>query len=127
MILTILILNYLIFVIAVYTNTDPFDYYNPKRWRSFTIYLAKLYLHKNNETDKYLTQSELIQYGYRFAKCYDCIISGTCKNCGCDAVGRVNGKTDFCSLDKWGEFLPDEEVLSIFKDPDFKFEIIVNE
>jgi len=119
-ILSILILNYIVFILASITNTDPFDWYDNRRWKSFISYLAKKWLVysgeiKVGEEARVLTKSELIQYGYRFAKCYECIIKGQCINCSCDAVGKVNNKTDFCSLEKFGIFLEDVELEDLIK------------
>jgi len=129
----ILIINALVFSVAVYTNTDPFDYYDYRRWKSFISFLAKKWLVyageiKRGEEVRVLTKSELIQYGYRFAKCYKCIISGTCKNCGCNAVGRVNNKQDSCSLDKFGTFLNETELYKLIEEGIFdNLEITVKE
>jgi len=127
LILILLSLNFIIFVIAVYSNTNPFDYYDPKRYKFVSIWLAKKYLKYHNETNVYLSREEIINYGIRFANCYECIIDNKCIHCGCDAEGRFNNITDECSLGKWGIFLDKKEIDDIFNNPDFKFSINIIE
>lgn len=131
-IIIIVSILYIPALIARYTNTNYYDYFNYKRWKSFTIWLAKKYLKYNNETNTYLTREEIINYGYRFSKCYECIIEGKCVHCGCNAEGRFNNKTDFCSNDKWGSFIKIEDIEEILLNDNGKLNkeklnIIVNE
>lgn len=95
------------------------DFISPKRWRSFYIYLLKKQLKYFGENEKYLTKNELLQYSYRVAQCTDCLIAGNCVKCGCDAEGRINNITDYCSAKKFGEFLSDEEMNELLKNNDF--------
>lgn len=110
-----------IFVIEVKTKHKLLwkDFISPKRWRSFYIYLLKKQLKYFGENEKYLTKNELLQYSYRVAQCTDCLIAGNCVNCGCDAEGRINNTTDYCSAKKFGEFLSDEEMNELLKNNDF--------
>lgn len=95
------------------------DFISPKRWRSFYIYLLKKQLKYFGENEKYLTKNELLQYSYRVAQCTDCLIAGNCVKCGCDAEGRINNITDYCSAKKFGEFLSDEEMNELLQNNDF--------
>lgn len=132
-IIVVITINILIAILALITKTKFLDYFKPKRWKSFISYLAKKWLIysgeiKTGEEARVLTKSELIQYGYRFAKCYECIIKGNCINCNCNAIGRVNNKTDVCSLKKFGLFLEDQELENLIKEGVFdNLEIIVKE
>lgn len=114
-------------LVARYTNTNWEDYYNIARWRSFYIWLLKLQLVRFGENDVYLNREEFIQYGYRFAKCYDCLIAGKCKDCGCDAEGRFNSTTDMCSAGKWGPFVDKDIINDYFNNPNLEFNIKVTE
>lgn len=108
-IVAILTLNYLVFLIARFTNTDPLDYYEPGRWKAFYIWLLKKQLKGFGETTTYLERHEMIQMAYRVGQCWECIKEGKCQNCGCDTEGRMNGDNDVCSAGKWGIKLTKEE------------------
>jgi hypothetical protein len=125
--LSVLVLNFLIHCIAVYTNTLPEDYYDPKRWRAFYIFLLKKHLRYLDGSEIYLSREELIQYGYRFAKCYKCIINGYCIECGCHAEGRFNGRSDTCSANRWGIFIDKKDLDEYLLNPNLNFEINVKE
>lgn len=126
-ILFLVFINVVIFIISLITKTRFLDYYSLSRYKSVLIWLAKKFLHYNNETVKYLTREEIIQYGYRFANCYRCIISGKCEVCGCDAEGRFNSITDHCSDNRWGPFVSKEELDNILLDPKYKLNIKITE
>jgi len=126
---SILLLNYLIFLIARFTDTDPFDYYDPKRWKAFYVWLLKKQLKSLGETTTYLERHELIQMAYRVGQCWECIKEGKCQNCGCDTEGRMNGEDDVCSAGKWGVKLTKEEFKENVEDTGLidQIEITVNE
>ena len=126
-ILITLILFYLVVIISIITHTDPWDYFDYKRWRSVSIWLAKLYLKSQGETTTYLDRTQIFNYGYRFSKCYPCVIAGKCIKCNCNIEGRFNNFTDTCSDDKFGEALSKEEIDEYFFNPNNKFEITVKE
>lgn len=126
-ILLILVLFNLVVIISIITNTDPWDYFDLKRWRSVSIWLAKLYLKSQGETNTYLNRVQIFNYGYRFAKCYPCVIAGKCIKCNCDIEGRFNNFTDICSDDKFGEALTEQEIDEYFSNSINEFKIIVKE
>jgi len=115
--LLILLIPLAFLIIAVIKGIDPLDFYRPKRWKSFLIWILKKRLRKMDGSEIYLEKHELIQYAYRVAKCFECIRVGKCVNCKCDAEGRMNNRTDACSAEKWGLFLSKEEFAEVLKDP----------
>lgn len=85
------------------------DIINPKRQKSFIIFLLKKFLRWIGETDTYLEQHEMEQYMYRLLKCPDCVAAGKCikhkegeEPCNCHTIGRMNNKTDTCPNNNWG-------------------------
>ncbi len=125
--LSLLLPHILVLIIARYTKTDPFDYYEPKRWRSFSIWIAKLYLRYQGETNTYLSRVQIFNYGMRFAHCYDCVLAGKCVKCGCDIEGRMNNMTDECANLKFGEGLTDEEFNESIEDIKNNLQISIKE
>jgi hypothetical protein len=99
------------------------DIFSPKRWKAVLIWLLKKTVRKLDGSEIYLTKNELIQYAYRVSQCGECIQKGQCVNCNCDAEGRFNGRTDTCSLNKWGTFLSDEEMDKFLKDNKLIFNV----
>lgn len=99
------------------------DIFSPKRWKAVLVWLLKKAVRKLDGSEIYLTKNELIQYAYRVSQCGECIQKGQCVNCNCDAEGRFNGRTDTCSLDKWGAFLSDEEMDKFLKNNKLIFNV----
>lgn len=97
------------------------DIFSPKRWKAVYIWLLKKHLKWFGENTTYLTTSELLQYSNRVANCSECLISGKCTHCGCDAEGRLNGITDECSAGKWGAMLSEEEMKKFLKNNVIEF------
>lgn len=99
------------------------DIFSPARWKAVLIWLLKKLVRYLDGSSVYLTKNELLQYAYRVAQCGDCLQQGYCKNCKCDAEGRFNGRTDTCSLDKWGMFLSDEEMDKFLEKTELEFKV----
>lgn len=99
------------------------DIFSPNRWKAVVVWWLKKILIKLDNSDKYLTKNELLQYSYRVAQCSDCLQAGKCKHCGCDSEGRLNGVTDSCSAGKWGVMLTDEEMDNFLKKNKFIFTV----
>lgn len=117
----------LLWFIAEITSTRLQDYIDPRRWRSFYIWLMKLQLKKMGETNTYLTQAELIQQAYRVAKCFECIKRGECVHCGCHTEGRMNNKTEECSAGKWFQHLEHKDLFDYLNSPDCKLKFEIHE
>lgn len=116
-----------LFVICLEKNIRIKDLFSPRRWRSFYIWLIKKHLKAMGESNTYLTRSELIQYSYRVANCFECIKAGKCVHCGCDAEGRMNNRTDSCSDGKWGMMISEEELDEYLNDPETKLTFKIEE
>lgn len=120
---------YLIFVFYHWrkNKTRLKDYFNPKKIHHVIIWFCQLYLKKSGLTNTYLTREDIFNYGYRFAKCYDCVIAGKCIDCQCDIAGKFNNPNETCSMKKFGTFNSKEELDEYFSNPANNFKITVKE
>lgn len=86
------------------------DFVSPSRWKSVIIWILKIILKKLDKGGyDYLEVHEIEQYMYRLLSCPDCVAAGKCTHCGCDTIGRMNNRSDYCSNDKWGLFMDKEQ------------------
>lgn len=99
------------------------DLVNPQKWKQYGIYLLKKLLKKLDNSTVLLSNYEMIQYGYRAAKCYPCLVNKSCFHCGCNTAGKMSNKTDACSLEYWGPFMTDEEMEKFLENYEFKFDV----
>jgi hypothetical protein len=128
-IILIILICYVIFAVWHWRkNKTRFkDYFNPKKINHVLIWFCQLYLKKNGLTNTYLTREDIINYGFRFSKCYPCIIAGKCVDCNCDAEGKFNNPHETCSSNKFGIFQNKEQIDNYYLNPNSKFKINVTE
>lgn len=80
------------------------DIVTPSRWKSFIVWLLKKLLRWLDGSEVYLEPYEVEQYMFRMLRCPDCVKEGKCLHCGCDTIGRMMNRTDYCSDHRWGAF-----------------------
>ena len=114
-------------IVSVITHTIIHDYYDFKKFNSMIIWFCQLYLKRNGLTNTYLDRTDIINYGYRFSKCYGCVIAGHCKHCGCDTVGKFNNPDEVCSANKFGVNMTKEQIDNYFLNPNSNFKINIEE
>lgn len=118
-IISIITINLVILIVSLVTGTRFKDYYSLSRYKSFYVYLLKRQLKFFGASEYYLSESELVQYAYRVAKCYECVKQGKCIECKCDTIGRMNNQFDTCSAEKWGVMFTEEEYQKLKRDGSF--------
>lgn len=102
------------------------DLISPRRWFSFHLHLIKKYLAFWGE-EPAPEQFKIEQFMFRYIKCSECLNDGSCTHCGCAIPSRMHIEGDYCSNNRWGMMLTNQEWIDYKKNFNVEFKLKVKD